>query len=227
MCSSDLLPLIADVIDQLDIPAASGLETVRIFPLAHAEPAIVQKILADLYAGQRANTVRNEDKPVITLDERTGSLIVAGNAKSFAVIEGLLQSLDRDLPFDLRDIRILPLEHADANAVAGTLQKLMDARLTQRVTVNKSQADALKVVILADPRSNALLVGGGRDAFDMVQALAKQLDTAAPALSGRIRLVAVQFADARVLAATLTTLFDQRYSAARTTDVQQIGRAHV
>ena len=218
---SDVLPLIADVIDQLDIPAASGLETVRIFPLAHAEPAIVQKILADLYAGQRANTVRNEDKPVITLDERTGSLIVAGNAKSFAVIEGLLQSLDRDLPFDLRDIRILPLEHADANAVAGTLQKLMDARLTQRVTVNKSQADALKVVILADPRSNALLVGGGRDAFDMVQALAKQLDTAAPALSGRIRLVAVQFADARVLAATLTTLFDQRYSAARTTDVQR------
>ena len=152
---------------------------------------------------------------------RTGSLIVAGNAKSFAIIEGLLQSLDRDLPFDLRDIRILPLEHADANVVAGTLQKLMDARLTQRVTLNKGQSDALKVVILADPRSNALLVGGGRDAFDMVQALAKQLDTAAPALSGRIRLVAVQFADARVLAATLTTLFDQRYSAARTTDVQR------
>ena len=68
---------------------------------------------------------------------------------------------------------------------------------------------------------SALLVGGGRDGFEMVQALAKQLDTAGPALSGRIRLVAVQFADARVLAATLTTLFDQRYSAARTTDVQR------
>ncbi|KAF0179089.1 MAG: type II and III secretion system protein [Limisphaerales bacterium] len=218
---SDMLPLIADVIDQLDIPSASGLETVRIFPLAHAEPAAVQKVLADLYAGQRANAVRNEDKPVITLDERTGALIVAGNAKSFAIVEGLLKQLDQKLPFDLRDIRILPLEHADANAVAGTLQKLMDARLTQRVTLNKGQSDALKVIILADSRSNALLVGGGRDGFEMVEALAKQLDTAGAALSGRIRLIPLQFADARLVGATLTTLFEQRYAAARTTDVQR------
>jgi len=218
---SDMLPLIGDVVEQLDIPSASGLETVRIFPLAHAEPAAVQKVLADLYAGQRANAVRNEDKPVITLDERTGALIVAGNAKSFAIVEGLLKQLDQKLPFDLRDIRILPLEHADANVVAGTLQKLMDARLTQRVTLNKGQSDALKVIILADPRSNALLVGGGRDSFEMVEALAKQLDTAGTALSGRIRLIPLQFADARLVGATLTTLFEQRYAAARTTDVQR------
>lgn len=218
---SDVLPLLADVIEQLDIPSASGLDTVRIFPLAHAEPAAVQKVLADLYAGQRANTVRNEDKPVITVDERTGALIVAGNAKSFAIIEGLLMQLDQKLPFDLRDIRILPLEHADANVVAGTLQKLMDARLTQRVTLNKGQGDALKVIILADSRSNALLVGGGRDGFEMVEALAKQLDTAGPALSGRIRLIPLQFADARLVGATLTTLFEQRYAAARTTDIQR------
>ncbi len=218
---SDVLPLIADVIDQLDIPSASGLDTVRIFPLAHAEPAVVQKILADLYVGQRAGNVRNEDKPVITVDDRTGALIVAGNAKSFAIIEGLLMQLDQKLPFDLRDIRILPLEHADASGVAGTLQKLMDARLTQRVTLNKGQADALKIVILADTRSNSLLIGGGRDSFEMVEALAKQLDNAGPALSGRIRLIPLQFADARLLGATLTTLFDQRYAAARTTDVQR------
>ncbi len=218
---SDMLPLIGDIIDQLDIPSASGLDTVRIFPLTHAEPAAVQKIISDLYAGPRAGVVRNEDKPVVTLDERTGSLIVAGNAKSFAIIEGLLKQLDQLLPVDLRDIRILPLEHADANVVAGTLQKLMDARLTQRVTVNKSQSDALKVIILADPRSNALLIGGGRDAFELVQTLAKQLDAVGPALSGRIRLIPLQFADARLLAATLTTLFEQRYAAARTTDVQR------
>ena len=218
---SDVLPLISDVIDQLDIPSASGLDTVRIFPLVHAEPAAIQKVLADLYAGQRAGNVRNEDKPVITLDERTGALIVAGNAKSFAIVEGLLKQLDQKLPFDLRDIRILPLEHADASVVAGTLQKLMDARLTQRVTLNKGQSDALKVIILADSRSNALLVGGGRDSFEMVEALAKQLDTAGTALSGRIRLIPLQFADARLVGATLTTLFEQRYAAARTTDIQR------
>ena len=218
---SDNLPLIADVIDQLDIPSASGLETVRVYPLEHAEPAAVQKVLNDLFTGPRASSLRNEDRPVITVDARTGALIVAGNSKAFGVIEGLLKSLDQKLPFDLRDIAFIPLEHADVNVVAPTLQKLMDARVTQRATLNQGQADALKVIIMADQRSNALIVGGAREGFELVQNLAKQLDQAAPALSGRIRLVPMQYADARVVASTLGTLFEQRYAALRTADVQR------
>jgi len=218
---SDNLPLIAEVIDQLDIPAASGLETVRVYPLEHAEPAAVQRVLAELFTGPRAASLRPEDRPVITVDARTGSLIVAGSNKSFAVIEGLLKSLDQKLPFDLRDIALIPLEHADANVVAPTLQRLMDARMTQRATLNQGQADALKVIIMADQRSNALLVGGAKEGFELVQNLAKQLDQAAPALSGRIRLIPMQHADARVVAGTMSSLFEQRYAAIRTTDAQR------
>lgn len=219
---SDTLPLIQDVIEELDIPAASGLESVRIYPLNHADPTALQKILNDIYSSPRAVTMRVEDKPVITVDDRTSSLVVAGNGKSFGVIEGLLLQLDQKLAFDLRDIRILPLENADAGVVAGTLQKLMDARVTQRATLNKGSADTLKVTILTDPRSNSLLVAGGRESFDMVEALAKQLDKAGPALSGRIRFLPLTNADARVMAATLTTLFTQRYAAQRSTDVSQM-----
>jgi len=218
---SDNLPLIADIIDQLDIPAASGLETVRVYPLEHSDPAAVQKVLSDLFTGPRATTLRNEDRPVITVDARTGSLVVAGNSKAFAIIEGLLKSLDQKLPFDLRDIALIPLEHADANVVAPTLQKLMDARVTQRASLNQGQADALKVIIMADQRSNALLVGGAREGFELVQTLARQLDQAAPALSGRVRLIPLEFADARVVASTLATLFEQRYAAIRTADMQR------
>ncbi len=218
---SDTLPLIQEVIEQLDIPSASGLETVRIYPLEHSDPAIIQKILNDLYTGQRAGTVRNEDKPVITVDARTSALVVAGNGKSFAMIEGLLKQLDQKLPFELRDIRLVPLQNADANVVAATIQKLMDARITQRAALNQGQADLLKVIVMADQRSNALLVGGSKDSFELVESLAKQLDTANPALSGRVRLIPMQFADARVLASTFTALFEQRYAAARTADVQR------
>ncbi len=218
---SDNLPLIAEIIEQLDIPAASGLETVRIYPLEHADPATVQKILTDLYTGARAAALRNEDRPVITVDARTSALIVAGNSKAFGIVEALLKQLDQKLPFDLRDIALIPLEHADANVVAPTLQKLMDARMTQRATLNRGQADALKVIVMADQRSNALLVGGPREGFELVQTLAKQLDQAAPALSGRVRLIPLKFADARVVASTLGTLFDQRIAAIRTADVQR------
>ena len=210
---SDNLPLVADVIEQLDIPSASGLETVRVYPLEHADPSALQKVLTDLYTGPRSANIRAEDRPIITVDARTGALVVAGNGKAFAIIEGLLKSLDQKLPFELRDIALVALEHADANVVAPTLQKLMDARVTQRATLNQGQADALKVVIVADQRSNSLLVGGGREAFEMVQSLAKQLDAAGPALGGRVRLIPLQHADARVVAGTLGTLFAQRYAA--------------
>ncbi|MBM3846556.1 MAG: hypothetical protein FJ405_09765, partial [Verrucomicrobia bacterium] len=218
---SDMLPLIGDVIDQLDIPAASGLETVRIYPLTHADPTSLQRILNDLYTGPRATNLRNEDKPVITIDVRTSSLIVAGNGKSFAVLEGLLQQLDAKLPFELRDIRVIPLENADVQGVAPTLQRLMDARVTQRASLNQGEADTLKVTILSDSRSNSLLVSGSRNAFEMVESLARQLDKAGPALSGQIRLIPLAHADPRVMASTLDSLFDQRYDAARSSDVQR------
>jgi type II secretory pathway component GspD/PulD (secretin) len=218
---TEMLPLVEEVITQLDIPSASGLESVRVYPLQFADPGAIQKILTDLFNGNRAANLRNEDKPIISVDARTGSLIVAGSSKSFAILEGLLKQLDQKLAFDLREIRLVPLEHADAAVVSATLQRLMDARVTQRATLNAGSADALKVIIIADTRSNALLVGGGKEGFELVESLAKQLDQASPALSGRIRIIPVVHADARVIATTLAGLFDQRYSASRSADLQR------
>lgn len=218
---SDALPLIEDVISQLDIPAASGMDNIRIYVLNHADAASVQKVITDLYAGPRAAFIRAEDKPTLTIDPRINALISVGNGKGFAIIEGLVQQLDQKLPFELRDIRIIPMVNADAAEVAGSIQRLMDARITQRAAASKEVADALKVTVLADPRSNSLLVGGGKDSFELVESLAKQLDGASPALSGRIRLVPLAYADARALAQALTTLFTQRYASARTADVQR------
>ena len=218
---ADNLPLIQSVIEQLDIPAAAGLESVHIYPLEHADPAGIQRLLTELYTSPRSASLRPEDKPIISVDSRTGSLIVAGNDKAFKVIETLLKQLDQKLPFDLRDLALIPLEHADVNLVAPTLQKLMDARVTQRAALNQGQADVLKVVILSDERSNSLLVGGSREGFELVRTLAKQLDGAEPAMSGRVRLIPLQFADARVVAATVGPLFDQRFAARRTGDARR------
>jgi type II secretion system protein D len=218
---ADDLPLIQDVIDQLDIPTAAGLDTVRLYQLEHADPAAVQKILTDLYNGPRGAALRNEEKPNFSVDARTGTLIVAGNPPAFDLIEALLKRLDQKLPFELRDFMLIPLEHSDAGVAAATLQKVMDARVTQRATLNQGQADALKIIIIADQRSNSLLVGGNREGLELVETLAKQLDQANPALSGQVRLIALQYADARVIAATMSALFEQRYAAVRATDAQR------
>ncbi len=132
---TDMLPLIEDVITKLDIPAASGLDTLRVYVLQHADAVAIQKVINDLHSGPRAAQMRNEDKPNVVLDTRINALIVVGNTKAFAIIEGLMQQLDQKLPFDLRDVHIIPLENADAMTMATTIQRIMDARITQRATL--------------------------------------------------------------------------------------------
>jgi type II secretion system protein D len=192
-----------------------------LFALKHADPQVVQKVINDLYAGSRAAQVRSEDKPTVTIDDRTGTLIVAGPERTFAVIESLLLTLDKELPLEMRDIRILPLEHADATDLAGQLQKLLDARITQKSAMGRGQAEALRVLVVGEPRSNSLLIGGSKDSFELVQALASQLDKAPTALSGKIRQVTLQYADARNIATALNQLFTQRYQAVKSPEVQR------
>ncbi len=218
---TDMLPLIETVINQLDIPSASGLDSIRVYALNHADPVTVQKVINDIFTGPRAAQLRTEDKPNVTVDERTRALIVAGNGKGFAIIDSLLAQLDRQLPFDLRDIRIVALENSDATVVAATLQRLLDARVAQKGALSKQEADSMRVLIIDEPRSNSLLVTGSKDSFDLVESLVKELDRAPTALGGRIRLVPLKFADARAVTTSLINLFNQRYQAARSPDVQR------
>jgi type II secretion system protein D len=218
---SDTLPLIEAVINQLDIPAASGMANIRVYALDHADPLVIQKIITDLHSGPRMSQLRTEDIPTITVDERTQSLIVSGTQKAFAFIDGLIAQLDKELPVDLRDIRVVPLENADAGTVAASLQRLMDARVTQKAALGRQQAEALRVMIIAEARSNSLLVAGSKDSFELVESLAHELDAAPPALSGRIRLIPLAYADARTLSTALINLFNQRYQAARSPETQR------
>jgi type II secretion system protein D len=218
---SDTVPLIEAIINQLDIPSASGLDSIRVYPLQHADASAIQKIINDLYTSSRAAQLRPDDKPNVTLDPRTQALIVSGNTKAFAFIDGLLVQLDKALPLELRDIRILSLEHADSTEVAATLQRLLDARVTQKSSMSRQEADSMRVLIMGEPRSNSLLITGSKDSFELVETLARELDKAPTALSGRIRLVPLTHADARYVTTALVNLFNQRYQTARTPEVQR------
>ena len=210
---SDALPLIEAVVKQLDIPEASGLASVRIYPLEHADAASVRSIIQDVYDGSLAGSNRTADKPNVMVDQRSNSLVVAGTDASFAMIDSLLAMLDTELSLELRDIHILPLEHADANELAATIQNLMDSRITRIGGGKRGAAEAHRVLIVPEARSNSLLIAGGKDSFELVESLAKRLDAAAPALSGTIRLLPLNFADARTVAASFDSLFTARYAA--------------
>jgi type II secretory pathway component GspD/PulD (secretin) len=97
----------------------------------------------------------------------------------------------------------------------------MDQRVARQGSLGKGQADSLRILILPEPRSNSLLVGGGKDAYELVESLARKLDDAAPSLSGGVRIVPMEYADARIISASLNQLFTQRYQASTSPETQR------
>ncbi len=217
----DVMPLIADVIATMDIPGAGSLNTVRIFPLKNADAARIQQVISDLHAGPNAQLIRDEDKPTLAIDTRTNSLIISSSQKTFTMIEVLLKHLDAHQPIDLRDIRLIPLSSADAASLAGTLQKMMDARVQRQEALGVKDAEALRVIVLPDERSNSLIVGGSPESYQLIKSIAEQLDGAGTALGGRIQIFTLTHANAGTLSLTLINFFNQRYQAARTPDLQR------
>lgn len=135
------------------------------------------------------------------------------------MIQSLVARLDTKTPIELKDIRLVPMKNADAGPLAPILQGMMDARVERQTSLGVADAEALRVLVMADPRSNSLIVGGSKESYDLVKSLAEQLDNAGPALSGQVQVLPLKYANAGTLSMTLANLFAQRYAAARTPDV--------
>ena len=218
---SDVIPLIADVIHTMDIPGAGSLNRVQIFPLYNADASRIGQILDELHAGPNAKLIRDEDKPTISTDIRTNSLIVSTSDKTFAMIGVLLKHLDAKEAIDLLAIHLIPLDNTEAAPLATTLQKMVDARVQRQSALGLKDAESLRVLILPDERSNSLIVGGSLESFKLVEQLVQKLDGASPAIGGQIQVLPLSEANAGTLAQMLSDLFDQRYQAVRTAEVQR------
>ncbi len=215
---------VAAVVALLDTPSVAGAESLRLFPLTHADAASVLQILNDLASRATGGTrTRPDERASLSVDDRTNTLLAAGAAKALERIAELVNQLDRELPDDLRGIRMLPLQNADATTIAASLQRLLDERTRPRGGGGGARRvnAATRVVVIPDARSNSLLISGGPDGFELVQSLVAQLDQPGSSLVGQVRLIPLEYADAGTLAATLGDLFTRRYQAARTADLQR------
>ena len=218
---SDVLPLIEDVIKTLDIPSAGAGNLVRFLPLENADATRLKTVIDSLYTGANAKDVREVDIPTVAVDTRTNALIISASDKTFIMIDAMTRQLDRKTPVEIKEIKLIKLKNAEATALAPTLQKAMDDRVARQTSLGIKDAESLKMMVVADARSNSLIVGGSPEGFLLLESIATQIDEAGPALSGQIQLIALKEANAGTLAATLQQLFDQRYAAAATPDVQR------
>ena len=203
------LDLALKLIEQLDVPAAAGFENVRFYTLEHANPAAVQKLLTEIYTSPRATNLRAEDKPLIALDARTSTLIVAGNEAAFGVVETLVKRLDTTAANPALTLSLLPLHHNDAAKVAVAVESIFAARLKAQVAPGQTPLPADQIKLEPDPLNNSLIVSASRENLVLITDLVAKLDQEPTVSEGVLETFTLTYADAQRVAAILKSLVDQ------------------
>ncbi|MFM7259517.1 MAG: secretin N-terminal domain-containing protein, partial [bacterium] len=211
--STQNLEIVDELLKSLDTEAAAPGALVRVYPLENASASRIGPLLVQLFDQQfAAKTIRAEDRVRVIPDERLNSLVVSTSARSFAVIEELLKSLDRTVAPDIREIRTLELKNASAPRLAAVLQRMMDARVDRLKRANPETADLERATIAADERTNQLLIAAGADAFDVVRSLVADLDVAETLEESGVEVVPVGKANIERLAAAIKQILDRRFA---------------
>ena len=193
------------VTDDKPVPA-HGLVT-RVLRLEHVSAADMRDML-------EAQTQR---KGAFAVLQETNHLVFTDTADAARRIESLVRQLDK--PGMARVTEVIPLEHADAPALARQLAASFaesQSRAEQLLTRLPSAAPggaALPALtpptIIPVEHANRLLVTGSQRQLERVRELVAKLDVSAPADRSSLRPILLDYLRAEDLARNLTTLLEK------------------
>ncbi|MBL0926119.1 MAG: hypothetical protein IBJ11_00510 [Phycisphaerales bacterium] len=205
---------ISQLITALVGPAQPSSLTVKIYPLssisADRAAAAVRDLASASPRGEQARRFRpapgqpltvtitapGQPDRTVTLDPASvratpgpsaSTLIVSAPAEALPLIDGFLAVLDQSPAAAGVAIRTYPLASAQASALAPTLQQAFDAARERAGADGRTRPR-----ILADDRTNALLVTAGDADQAELARLLKQLDSADPGQARALAILPVQ-----------------------------------
>lgn len=198
------------LVAQLDVEAASAANTVRIFPLRFAAAERVSGVLRDVFRQRaEADQDRPEDRLIITTDVRTNALVVSTSPRSFAVVEGLLKTLDGEKSNFSVGMHVLPIANADVRQLAPKIERLMRERIQAAAQVGSIRNPLDAFSIEPEPTSNLLIVACSDENLTVVKELIAALSADSEKLAAGERVDIVQLSRAR--AGEVSQSLDQLY----------------
>ncbi len=201
-CSEENFAEITGIVRQLDVKPVRLFDRMRVVPCGRLAAVEVKTKIDEIWSGN----VRSDDNgelylPIVVVDERSNSLIVASSVEDHEQIVKLLEVLETQPLID--DMRIFNLKYADTQLLATMLTQLFDG-------LAGGSTAFVSPTILADPRSNALIAAGSRDAIERMADLVTRLDVEAGPLTTVFKVYPLDYASAAQLAARVQELFDAR-----------------
>ncbi|MHC4219644.1 MAG: secretin N-terminal domain-containing protein, partial [Planctomycetota bacterium] len=207
------LEVVTELIGMLDVESAAPEGLVRIYPVEHATATRLAPTLTRLFNQQiQTGALRREDRVIVQVDERTNALIVSTTPRSFTVLEPLLKTLDAEIAPELQAIKRVELVNSTATRVAPMIQQLMDARLERMREVEPEAADLERATVVADTRTNSLIIAAGHESFKAIRRLVEDLDRGTLVDDALIRVIAVTTGNLDRIAETVDAVMERRYA---------------
>ena len=212
----DMLSMLIKMLDSIEPRTAK----IRAFELRNADAEEMQQLLEDLFesgqgqdgegrtlilgegagaAGGSAGGGGGETEVAFSVDPRTNTLIAAGSPAHLRVIEGLVYRLD-DQEIEERVVRVVPLQYAEAEDVAGTLTSFFE---NEASAVEQAEEGAAKVrqlqrqVTIQDggEAANTLLLTYSPRMEGQLVAMIKELDRPPPQVMIQVLMAEVTLDD--------------------------------
>lgn len=171
---------LAGIIGELDSSSDEGVE---ILALQHANATDVVRMLTTL-AQQDKKSDPTAHEPAVIADERTNSVIIAGDKSARMQLLDIVHKLDSPFKGDQGDTQVVYLRYADAENLAPILQGY--AQSSTSTTGNRTPAQANRpaggtsangdVTVLSDKDTNALIITAPPKTMQMLHRVIDQLD---------------------------------------------------
>ncbi|MET0266433.1 MAG: type II secretion system secretin GspD [Duganella sp.] len=207
----------AKVVPEADAKLQSGPTQVGSAPTQIKGDQIVSQIFQLNY--ENANNVVTVLRPLIspnnTINANPGNntVVITDYADNLKRMAKIIAALDAPATADLD---VIPVRYAIASDLAGMINKLMDG---SGGTAAAGAADAGRVSVLADPRTNSVILRAPSQArANLAKSLIAKLDQPTQEL-GNVHVVYLKNAEATKLAQTLRALVSGDTSAANQTGV--------
>ncbi len=140
----DAIELAEQIVAELDVPPtgpAGGQRLVRVIPLLNADAAALSESIDAMFADEASQA----PPPVVRVDAGGNALIVRASPEQMTLIEQLARELDTATLTSARQLRMIPLDRARADAalMATTIQRLLEQQGGVRVEIISTE-DLLK-----------------------------------------------------------------------------------
>lgn len=219
-------PLVAAMAE----PSSDSTRVVKVYPLstvrANRALASVRDFVSPTPTGRQARRIRSttvaietqtgdevlaeldSSKISVTAGPGNTSLIVSAPSDAIAAIDRFISLIDQTPAEAHMGIRRYPLENADAQSLSRSLTQLFNAQ-------RQSNPDLPRPVIVADQRSNTLLVTAASRQHEEIEGILPSLDLASEDESTTLEMFRLTQNSASSVSRTIDTLLLSRDPAAR------------